>query len=132
MREQKQNPSVLYVPLERLVKSRAMSNQTPDERVLSSDGLASYKRVDLYAFVHDTDTFTPMDIPQESDDEYYSYLDEHYSEFDDGYSIPHMQKLTDKDIANHIKEINNDVTRRVNFDNNYSYARKQMVVPQLW
>merc|ERR1711884_367221 len=39
----------------------------------------------------------------------------------------HMRKLTDKDIANHIKEINNDVTR-VNFDANYSYQRKQMVV----
>ena len=38
-----------------------------------------------------------------------------------------MQKLTDKDNANHIKEINNDVTC-VNFDNKYSYARKQMVV----
>ena len=38
-----------------------------------------------------------------------------------------MQKLTDKDIANHIKEINNNVTH-VNFDNNYSYARKKMVV----
>ena len=38
-----------------------------------------------------------------------------------------MQKLTDKDIANHIKEISNNVTG-VNFDNNYSYARKQMVV----
>merc|ERR1739836_294739 len=38
-----------------------------------------------------------------------------------------MQKLTDKDIANHIKEINNDVTR-VNFDANYSYKREQMVV----
>merc|ERR1711983_460950 len=39
----------------------------------------------------------------------------------------YMQKLTDKDIANHIKEINKDDTR-VDFDNNYSYARKQMVV----
>ena len=85
--------------------------------------------MDLYDFVNDTDTFTPMDIPQESDDEYYNYLDKHYSEFDDGYSITHMQKLTDKDIANHIKEINNDVTR-ANFDNNYSYERKQMVVNQ--
>ena len=69
-----------------------------------------------------------MDIPQESD-EYYSYLNKHYSVFDDGYSITHMQKLTDKDIANHIKEINNDVTR-VNFDNIYSYEHKQMVVNQ--
>ena len=87
----------------------------------------NYNRVDLYNFVHDTDLYTPMGIPQEIDDEYYSYLDKHYSEFDDGYSITHMQKLTDKDIANHIKEINNDVTR-VNFDANFSYQCKQMVV----
>ena len=38
-----------------------------------------------------------------------------------------MRKLTDKDITNHIKEITNDVTH-VNFDNIYSYERKQMVV----
>ena len=81
------------------------------------------KRVDSYDFVHDTDTFTPTDIPQDFDDEYYSYLNKHYNKFDDGFSLIHMQKLTDKDIANHIKEINNDVTR-VNFDNNYSYQRK--------
>ena len=87
----------------------------------------SYKRVDPYNFVHDTNPYTPMDIPQEFDDEYYSYLDKHYSVFDDGYSFPHMQKLTDKDIANHIKEINNNVTR-VNFDANYSYQCKQMIV----
>ena len=84
-------------------------------------------RIDSYNFVHDTDPYTPMDIPQEFDDEYYNYLEEHYSVFDDGFSITHMRKLTDKDIANHIKEINNDVTR-VNFDANYSYQRKQMVV----
>ena len=84
-----------------------------------------YKRVDSYDFVH-TDPYTPMDIPQEHD-EYHNYLDKHYSIFDDGYSLTHMQKLTDKDIANNIKEINNDVTR-VNFDANYSYQRKQMVV----
>ena len=78
-------------------------------------------------FVNDTDTFTPMDIPQESDDEYYSYLNKHYDKFNDGFSLIHMQKLTDKDFTNHIKKINNNVTR-VNYDNNYSYARKQMVV----
>ena len=87
----------------------------------------AYKRVDSYDFVHDTDLYTPMDIPQEFDDGYYSYLDKHYSVFDDGYSITHMQKLTDKDISNHIKEINNNVTR-VNFDANYSYQHKQMAV----
>ena len=87
-----------------------------------------YKRVDLYEFVHDINPYTPMDIPQESD-EYYSYLDKHYFVFDDGYSITDMQKLTDKDIVNHIKEINNNVTR-VNFDANYSYQRKQIVVNQ--
>ena len=48
-----------------------------------------YKLVDLYDFVHDTDPYTPMDIPQESD-EYYSYLDKHYSVFDNDYSITHM------------------------------------------
>ena len=85
--------------------------------------------MDSYNFVHDTDTFTPTDIPQDFDDEYYSYLDKNYNKFDDGFSLTHMRKLTDKDIANHIKEINNDVTR-VNFDNNYSYERKQMVVNQ--
>ena len=90
------------------------------------EGNAS-KRVDLYNFVHDTDPYTSMDIPQEFDDEYYSYLDKHYNEFDDGFSLTYMQKLTDKDIANHIKEINNNVTR-VNFDNNYSYQRKQIIV----
>ena len=70
-----------------------------------------------------------MDIPEEFDAEYYNYLDKHYSVFDDGFSITHMRKLTDKDIANHITEINNDVTR-VDFDNNYSYERRQMVVNQ--
>ena len=86
-------------------------------------------RVDSYDFVHETDPYIPMDIPQECDDEYYNYLEEHYSVFDDGFSITHMRKLTDKDIANHITEINNDVNR-VNFDDNYSYERKQMVVNQ--
>ena len=41
-----------------------------------------------------------------------------------------MKRLIDKDVANHVKEINNDVTC-VNFDNNnnnYLYALKQMVV----
>ena len=60
-------------------------------------------------------------------DEYYSYLDENYNKFDDGFSITHIRKLTNKHIANHIKEINNDVTR-VNFDNIYSYERQQMIV----
>ena len=45
---------------------------------------------DSYNFVHDTNNFTPTDIPQEFDDEYYSYLDEHYYVFDDDYSITHM------------------------------------------
>ena len=85
------------------------------------------KCVDLYNFVHDTDIFSPTNIPQKFDDAYHTYLDEYYDEFEDGFSLIHMQKLTEKDIANHIKEINNDVTR-VNFDNNYSYARKQMIV----
>ena len=83
--------------------------------------------MDSYNFVHATNTFTPTDIPQEFDDDYYSYLDKHYDKFDDCFSLIHMQKLTDKDIVNHIKETNNGVTR-VNFNNNYSYAHKQMVV----
>ena len=38
-----------------------------------------------------------------------------------------MQKLTNKDIANHVKKINNNVTP-VNFDHNYSYQCKQMII----
>ena len=117
------------------VKKSAISSFLPhdfyDDDDDSTDSEFNYfqqgdaKRIDLYNFVHDTDPYTPMDIPQ--DDEYYNYLEAHYSVFDDGFSTTHMRKLTDKDIANHIKEINNNVTC-VNFDNNYSYARKQMVV----
>ena len=70
--------------------------------------------VDSYNFVHDMDTFTPTDIPNEIDDKYFSYLDKNYTAFDNGFSLTHMQKLTNKDIANHIKEINNNATR-VNF-----------------
>ena len=34
------------------------------------------KRVDSYDFVHDTNTFTLTDIPQDNDfEEYYSYID---------------------------------------------------------
>ena len=87
----------------------------------------AYKRVDSYNFLHNTDTFTPMDILQDFDDEYYSYLNKNYNEFDNGFSLTHMRKLTDKDLANHIKEINNDVTY-LNFDNIYSYEYWQMVV----
>lgn len=88
-----------------------------------------YEQVDSSNFLHDTDTFTPIDIPQDFDDEYYSYIDNNYIEFDDGFSLTHMRKLTDKDITNHIKKINNDVTH-VNFDKIYSYQRRQMVVHQ--
>ena len=84
------------------------------------------KRVDSYNFVHDTEPYTPLDIPPGHDDKYFDYLDKHYSQFDDDGLI-YMQKLTDNDVANYIKEIDNDVTR-VNFDANYSYQRKQMVV----
>ena len=83
--------------------------------------------MDLYDFVHDNDTFTPTDIPPKFDDKYFNYLDNHYDLFDDCSSYIYMQKITDNDIANHVKEINNNVNR-VNFDNNYSYERKQMVV----
>ena len=86
-----------------------------------------FKRVDSYDFIHDTNSYTPMDIPQEFDDKYYSYLDEHYSLFDNCSGLIYMQKITNKDIANHTKEINNNVTR-VNFDVNYSYQRKKKVV----
>ena len=68
-----------------------------------------------------------MDIPHKYDAKYFDYLDEHYFLFDDCSGLIYMQKLTNNNIANHIKEINNDVTR-VNFDANYSYQRKQMVV----
>ena len=68
-----------------------------------------------------------MDHSPEYDAKYFDYLDKHYSLFDNCSSFIYMQKLTNKDIANHIKEINNDVTR-VNFDANYSYQCKQMVV----
>ena len=40
-----------------------------------------------------------------------------------------MRKLTDNDITNHIKEINNYVTH-VNFDKICSYERRQMVANQ--
>ena len=85
--------------------------------------------MDSYDFVHDTNTFTPTDIPQDFDDEYYSYLDKNYIEIKYFSSIILMRKLTDKDIANHIKEINNDVTC-VKFDKNYSYQRILMVLSQ--
>ena len=83
--------------------------------------------VDSYNFVHDTNPSTPMDIPYEYDTKYFNYLNKHYSLFDDCSSFIYIQKLTDKDIANHIKEINNNVTR-VYFEANHSYQRKQMVV----
>ena len=82
--------------------------------------------MDSYNFVPDTEPYTPLDITPEHDAKYFDYLDKHYSLFDNDGLI-YMRKLTDNDIANHIKEINNDVTR-VNFDANYSYQRKQMVV----
>ena len=84
------------------------------------------KCVDSYNFIHDTDTFTPTDIPQDFDEKYYSYFDKNYSEF--GICI-FIRKLTNKNIANHIKEINNDVTC-VNFDVIYSYERRYMMVNQ--
>ena len=65
------------------------------------------KRVDSYDFVHDTESYTPLDIPPEHDAKYFDYLDKHYSLFDDCSRLIYMQKLTDKDIVNHIKEINN-------------------------
>ena len=34
-----------------------------------------YQQVDSYNFIHNTNTFTPMAIPQDFDDEHYSYLD---------------------------------------------------------
>ena len=64
-----------------------------------------------------------MDIPQDFDDEYYSYIDNNYIEIDNGFRLTHMRKLTDKDIANHIKEINNNVTR-VNFDKIYPISHR--------
>ena len=85
------------------------------------------KHVDSYNFVHDTNPSAPMDIPHKYDAKYFDYLDKHYSLFEDCSSFIYMQKLTNKDIANHIKEINNDVTC-VNFDANYSYQCKQMIV----
>lgn len=43
------------------------------------------KHVDSYNFLHDTDTFTPMDVPQIFDDEYYNYLDKNYNKFDNNF-----------------------------------------------
>ena len=83
--------------------------------------------MDSYNFIYDTNTFTPTDIPHKYDDKYLDYLDKHYDEFDYCSSFIYMWKLINKYNANQIKEINNDVTR-VNFNNNYSYSRKQMVV----
>ena len=68
------------------------------------------KRVDSYDFVYDTEPHTPLDIPPEHDTRYFTYLDKHYSLFDVDDGLIYMQKLTDSDIDNHIKEINNDVT----------------------
>ena len=89
----------------------------------------SSNKVDSYNFLHNTNIFTLTDIPHACSDEYYSYINDNYIEFDNGFSLTHMKKLTDNDIANHIKEIDNDVTR-VNFDKIYSYKRRQMVVHQ--
>ena len=89
----------------------------------------THKRVNSYNFLHNTDTFTSTDIPNKIDDTYFSYLDKNYNKFDNGFSLTHMQKLTNKDIANHIKEIDNDVTH-VNFDKIYSYQHTQMVAHQ--
>ena len=82
------------------------------------------KCADSYNFVHDTDTFAPMDIPQDFDDKYYSYIDKNYSEFGTGTL---MRKLANKNISNHINEIDNNVTH-VNFDAIYSYERRQIMV----
>ena len=65
------------------------------------------KCVDSYDFVHDTNTFTPTDIPNKIDCKYFSYIDKNYSKFGNGTLI---HNLIDKYIANHSKEIANDVT----------------------
>ena len=125
-----------FIRLEELVVSSLIPHDsTYDNDDCSADSYLDYcqqegnapKRVDSYNFVHDTNTFTPTDIPHKFDDKYFNYLDKQYDLFDNCSSYIYMQKLTDRDIANHIKEINNNITH-VNFDNNYSYERKQMVV----
>ena len=70
-----------------------------------------------------------MDILRDCDDEYYSYIDKNYVEINYFSNITLMRKLTDKDIANHIKEINNDVTC-VTFEKNYTYQHLSMVHPR--
>ena len=50
-----------------------------------------------------------MDIPHDFSDEYYSYINNNHIEIDNGFSLTHMRKLTDNDIASNIKEINNNV-----------------------
>ena len=117
------------------VSSLVPHDSTYNDDDCSTDSYLNYfqqednspKCMDLYNFVHDTNTFTPTDIPPKYDDKYFNYLDKHYNLFDNCSSYIYMQKLTDKDVVNHVKEINNNVTC-VNFDNNYSYQRKQMVV----
>ena len=96
---------------------------------VEDDDPTGYNRVDSYDFFHDTDTVTSTDIPHGFTDEYYSYIDNNYIEANKGYNTTLMRKLTGNDIANHIKEIINDVTP-VNFDKIYSYERRQMVVNQ--
>ena len=73
--------------------------------------------------------FTLMDIPYDFSDEYYSYVNNNYIEFNNSFSITHMRRLADNDIANHNKEIDKDVTC-VKFDKIYSYERRQIVVHQ--
>ena len=88
-----------------------------------------YNWIVSYSFLHDTDTFTPTDNSHDFSDKYYNYIDNNYIEFDVGFSLTHMRKLTDKDIAIHIKEIDSNVID-VNFNKIYSYEHRQMVTYQ--
>ena len=45
-----------------------------------------YNQVDSYNFLHNTDTFTPTDIPHGFNDKYYSYINNNYIELNDGFN----------------------------------------------
>ena len=80
-----------------------------------------------YNFLNNTNTSLTTDFFKY--DDYSSEIHDTYIEFDYGFSLTHMRILPDNDIANHIKEINNDVTH-VNFDKIYFYEHRQIVVNQ--
>ena len=74
-----------------------------------NNNVSGFKGVDFYNFLNNFVTETTKE------DLNYDFNYANYCKFDNDYSITLMKQLNDNDIANHIKEITNDVTH-VNFE----------------